>query len=68
MKFIHGQQVRWKDDEGYVNFIDEEYITICVYEWDKCDMLKEHARRKTNQVNVVCYNTYWHEVIVLESK
>jgi hypothetical protein len=68
MIFTHGQQVRWKDDEGYVNFIDEEYITICVYEWDKCDMLKEHARRKTNQVNVVCYNTYWHEVIVLESK
>jgi hypothetical protein len=68
MKFKHGQKVRWKNDEGYVNFIDEEYITICVHEWDKCDILKKHSRKPTNQVNVVCYNTYWDDVIDLELK
>ena len=68
MKFKHGQKVRWKNDEGYVNFVDEEYITICVHEWDKCDMLKKHSRKSTNQVNVVCYNIYWDDVIDLELK
>jgi hypothetical protein len=68
MIFTHGQQVRWKTDEGYVNFVDEEYITICVREWDKCDVLKEHAKRKTNQVNVVCPNVYWKDVIIKDDK
>ncbi len=68
MKFIHGQQVRWKDDEGFVSFVDEELITICVHEWDKDPIVAEHSRRKKSQVNVVCHKEYWGDVQILEDK
>jgi hypothetical protein len=66
MIFTHGQQVQWKDDTGYVNFVDEEYITICVHEWEKCEYIKQHAKRPTNQINVVCPNVYWKDVIIIK--
>ena len=53
MKFIHRQRVRWKDDEGFVNFIDDDLITICVREWEKTPEMAEHSVQKMNQVNVV---------------
>ena len=65
MKFIHRQRVRWKDDEGFVNFIDEEFITICVREWEKTPELAEDSIHKLNQVNVVCNKQYWDDVQIL---
>ena len=65
MKFAHRQRVRWKDDEGFVNFIDDEMITICVREWEKSPELAEHAGQKMNQVNVVCHKEYWGDVQIL---
>ena len=65
MKFTHRQRVRWKDDEGFVNFIDEEMITICVREWEKTPELAEHSIHRLNQVNVVCHKEYWGEVQIL---
>ena len=68
MRFIHRQRVRWKDDEGFVNFVDEELITICVHEWEKTPELAQHSVQKMNQVNVVCHKEYWGDVQILEDK
>ena len=66
MNWKKGERVKWKSDEGFVNFIDEEYITICTKEWEKCERFLKTSRRPKNQVNIVCYAEYWEDVIRYE--
>ena len=66
MNWKKGERVKWKSDEGFVNFIDEEYITICTKEWEKCERILKTSLRPKNQVNIVCYAEYWEDVIRYE--
>jgi len=55
MIFEIGSYVEWKHIKGYIRFISDEYISICVNvdvdaSLDCC---------------VICYNTYWNEVNVI---
>ena len=54
MSFKVGSYVSWKDIEGYVRFISEDYISICVniHNPDQFDCC------------IVCYNSDWNEVTV----
>jgi hypothetical protein len=58
--FVVGERVKWKHLEGFVNFIDEHYITICVHQYDKNDPM---ALTQTEKVCVLCYPQDWKDVI-----
>ena len=42
-------------EQGEVNFISNEYITVCTHRLKKPPELAEHSMNKYNEVNVLCY-------------
>ena len=51
-----GLKIQLPDGEqGEVNFISNEYITVCTHRWKKPPELAEHSMNKYNEVNVLCY-------------
>ena len=42
-------------EQGEVNLISNEYITVCTHRWKKPPELAEHSMNKYNEVNVLCY-------------
>jgi len=63
--FTVGEHVKWKDTEGFVNFISEDYITICVCTYTKDD---PHCLHRTEKVCVLCYAHDWKDVEHEETK
>ncbi len=59
-RFIH---------EGWVYFVDEEYISIELGVSDKpvCDLTSHHKHRK-NHILLVCQHFYWHELEYIKSR
>lgn len=57
--FTVGEHVKWKDTEGFVNFICDEYITICVCSYTKDD---PYCLHKTEKVCVLCFKKDWMDV------
>jgi len=57
MKFQHGMQVKYRGTHGWVDFIDEYYITICFL--DIPDKTKHNGRY---QASLLVYREYWNEV------
>lgn len=53
-----GARVRWKGNEGYINFVDDNYITICVSEKPN----PPGSRHSTNKCCLLCYNSQWDEL------
>ena len=52
--------VKWKNDEGWIYFRDELYITIEILVYPKKD---NHALiHKNHHVLLVCPNFYWNEL------
>jgi hypothetical protein len=62
LEFFPGQFVSYREHSGYVNFISESYITICIKEYCNPNEDGEHCRRKTRQVNLLVFREYWEEV------
>jgi len=60
--FIQGQHVTYKQFQGKVNFIGDQYITLTIREWDKLPQEQRNAKRNTNQVNLCVYREHWSEV------
>ena len=63
--------VKWTDSlgkvvEGWVYFVDKEYITIEIGVKDKPDDLV-HFHKKTHCC-VLCYPQYWHELTYIKSR
>jgi hypothetical protein len=54
MSFKVGSYVEWKQVKGYIRFVSDEYISICVNIDD--DTIFDCC--------VCCYNNSWDEVIV----
>lgn len=50
---------------GYVHFIDDYYITICVNEYARHDPAALHKKEK---VCVLCYPEDWKDVIHEDQK
>jgi len=63
--FRIGEKVRWKHLIGYVHFIDDYYITICVNEYARHDPAALHKKEK---VCVLCYPEDWKDVIHEDQK
>ena len=57
MKFEYGTMVEYRHTRGWVNFIDDQYITICFL--DIPDKTKHNGRY---QANLVVFREYWNEV------
>ena len=57
--FVVGERVKWKHLEGYVNFVDDKYITICVCSYTIDD---PYCLHETQKVCVLCYAQQWEEV------
>ena len=55
MNFKVGSFVEWKNIEGYIRFISDEYISICV---------NIHDGDNHFDCCVVCYRNDWDQVIV----
>ena len=57
MKFEYGMMVNYHHTQGWVNFICDDYITICFI--DRPDKSKRNGRY---QANLVVFREYWDEV------
>ena len=62
-QFYKGQFVIYDNTYGYVNFISEEYITICVREYQKPPEEAEHARSNVRQVCICVPPERWDYVL-----
>jgi hypothetical protein len=65
--------VRWKnsytDIEGWVYFVDNEYITIEISVKDKCEEnIKDCPIHKKTHCCVVCHPQYWSELEYIKSR
>jgi len=61
--FFPGQFVTYREHSGYVNFIGDSYITICIKEYCKPSEDMEHCKRNSTQVNLLVFRECWHEVL-----
>ena len=66
--WIEGECITWKGHQGFVNFIDKDYITMCIREYCKPEEDLKACKQRDNQVNVIIHNQYWNEVIPCDSK
>ena len=66
-KFFKGQKVIYKDFPGYVNFISENYITVCIREYEKPSVEAEHAKSAIRQVCLCVYPNQWDYVTETDS-
>ncbi|AOO09797.1 hypothetical protein W2320910_078 [Synechococcus phage S-RIM2] len=57
--FTHGQSVSFRQYSGFVNFISEYYITICIKEYCNPDEDGISCRRNTRQVNLLVFPNDW---------
>ena len=57
MKFEYGMMVEYHHTKGWVNFIGDDYITICYI--DRPDKSCHTGRY---QANLVVFREYWNEV------
>ena len=66
------KQHKWKvgdlcsydgSDEAFIKFISTEYIVVCTHQWDKDPDLAATSKCKYNQVNVLVYPAYWHQIL-----
>jgi hypothetical protein len=57
MNFEYGMMVEYRHTRGWVNFIDDQYITICYI--DRPDRSSHTGRY---QANLVVFREHWNEV------
>jgi hypothetical protein len=57
MNFHYGMMVRYHHTKGWVNFMCDDYITICFI-----DLPDKHKRNGRYQANLLVYREYWNEV------
>ena len=62
-RFYKGQLVIYDNTQGYVNFISEQYITICIREYQKPPEEAQHALSTTRQVCIVVPPECWDRVL-----
>ena len=55
-----GAPVRWRGHEGYIEYLDDNHMLICVSEKDN----PPGSRRPTNKCCMVVIESYWDELEV----
>ena len=57
MNFHYGMMVQYHHTQGWVNFMCDDYITICFI-----DRPDKHKRNGRYQANLLVFREYWNEV------
>ena len=57
MTFEYGSQVEYRGNHGWINFVDDHYITICFL--DIPDRTKHNGRY---QASLLVFREHWNEV------
>ena len=61
-RFKRGQFVIYEGRSAYINFVSDQYITVCIAESIKPPEEAEHAMSPIRQVNVVVNSIYWDQI------
>jgi hypothetical protein len=62
MKYFEiGAHARYKEFEGYINFVCDDYITLCISEKDRPD---EHSKTGKTQCCMLVYAADWGDLEV----
>ena len=67
-RFYPGQLVIYQGQQGYVNFISEEYITVCIREYNKPPEEAQYARSPIRQVCIVVPPECWDRVLETQQR
>lgn len=62
-RFYKGQIVIYKNTQGYINFISEYYITVCVKEYAKPPEEAEHSKQPVRQVCICVPPSQWDDIL-----
>ena len=62
-RFERGQFVIYEGRSSYINFVSDQYITVCIAESLKPPEEAEHSINPYRQVNVVVNPDYWKTII-----
>ena len=60
--FKQGEIIEWKDHKGYINFISEEYLTLCIRTYDKPQEIASLSKHKQNTVCLLIFRHDWHDI------
>tara|TARA_B100000902_G_scaffold254671_1_gene241100 strand:- start:3940 stop:4182 length:243 start_codon:yes stop_codon:yes gene_type:complete len=61
--FQKGDYYSLNEHFGFVNFIDKDYITLVLNEWEKREELQIGACSKYQQVNLLVYSHQWKDMV-----
>jgi hypothetical protein len=62
MNFSLNQRVQYKEHQGFVSFIDQRYITICIGERDKTPEEQSHSKQPKHQCNLLVFPEHFEHV------
>ena len=62
-RFERGQFVIYEGRSSYINFVSDQYVTVCIAESLKPPEEAEHSINPYRQVNVVVNPDYWKTII-----
>jgi len=65
-RFYKGQLVTYDNHRGYVNFISEHYITVCIGENKLSKECAAHSKRNTRQICLCVTPDRWDKVIITQ--
>jgi len=57
-QFIRGESISLNDDNGWVNFISNEYITMTTNRWKDDNYMTGYR-----ETNLLVYPAYWKDII-----
>jgi len=61
-RFIRGQFVIYEGRPAYINFVSDQYLTVCTHETLKPPEEAEHAMSPIRQVNVCVCSDEWDQI------
>lgn len=67
-RFYKGQFVIFNNTQGYINFISESYITICIKEYAKPPEEAEHSRSAIRQVCICVPPHEWDNILETQQR
>ena len=62
-KFERGQFVIYENRSSFINFVCDQYVTVCISESLKPPEEAEHSVNPYRQVNVVVNPDFWNTII-----
>lgn len=63
MVFQHGDVYQYEQHKGFINFVGNEYITLCIKQTLKEEKLRQGSKCIYVQVNVCIFPDSWDKLI-----